>query len=222
MAAFRQKKIKHQANIGYILREARQSLGLSLDVVAKKLQIKKSFLESIEDSDFEVLPGVFYAKIYTKKYADFLGVRFKKIEEGLDYEIERVKKWQNKNRMTDRPTKSSFVVMPQIIRKGLIFVIVLGLLSYLSLQVGRIVTPPDLVILSPASETEITNNNTYAITGQTDPNAEITINSEKITPDETGYFSLVLDLSSGSNIIRVTSKKKYSKSIEKQLEIIHN
>ena len=61
-------------SLGEILRETRESKGLSLADVAESLFVKKSTLCSIESGDWNTLPHPVYVKGYVKSYAAYLGV----------------------------------------------------------------------------------------------------------------------------------------------------
>jgi transcriptional regulator with XRE-family HTH domain len=69
-------------HLGEILREARESKGISLADVAESLFVKKSTLCSIESGDWNTLPHPVYVKGYVKSYAAYLGVPWG-IEDGL-------------------------------------------------------------------------------------------------------------------------------------------
>jgi cytoskeletal protein RodZ len=60
--------------IGNYLRQARESVGLSLDEVQEKTRIQKSFLEAIEKGDFDKLPSPFYVRTYLRSYANCVKV----------------------------------------------------------------------------------------------------------------------------------------------------
>jgi cytoskeletal protein RodZ len=60
--------------IGNFLRQARESVGLSLDEVQEKTRIQKSFLEAIEKGDFDKLPSPFYVRTYLRSYANCVKV----------------------------------------------------------------------------------------------------------------------------------------------------
>lgn len=61
-------------NTGEILRRAREQKGMSLDDIAKKTRIPHRHLESIEDGDFDALPGRTYAIGFAKSYARTVGL----------------------------------------------------------------------------------------------------------------------------------------------------
>lgn len=60
--------------LGEILREARESKGLSQADVAQVLFVKKSTVDSIEAGDWNSLPHPVYVKGYVKSYAAYLGM----------------------------------------------------------------------------------------------------------------------------------------------------
>ncbi len=61
-------------HLGEILRETRESKGLSPSDVAEFLFVKKSTVCSIEAGDWDTLPHPVYVKGYVKAYAAYLGV----------------------------------------------------------------------------------------------------------------------------------------------------
>ncbi len=56
------------------LKIKRESMGLSLDDVFKKIRIRASYLQDIENGQFHLLPGPVYTRNFIKTYAKFLGV----------------------------------------------------------------------------------------------------------------------------------------------------
>lgn len=63
-----------QASVGRVLQERRLELGHDLDQVAKALRIRRPYLEAIESSRWNDLPGGAYVTGFLRSYADFLGV----------------------------------------------------------------------------------------------------------------------------------------------------
>ena len=59
---------------GEKLQEARLSKGLTLEDVSKSTKIKISYLEFIENGEYEKLPSVSYAHGFVRNYAKFLGL----------------------------------------------------------------------------------------------------------------------------------------------------
>lgn len=59
---------------GETLRDARLSRGLTHDYVSQIIKIRPEFLQALEDEDLSVLPGIFYARNFLRRYADYLGL----------------------------------------------------------------------------------------------------------------------------------------------------
>ena len=55
--------------VGARLKEAREEKGISLDTLQETTKIQKRYLRAIEEENFDVLPGKFYARAFIKEYA---------------------------------------------------------------------------------------------------------------------------------------------------------
>lgn len=60
--------------IGTRLKEARIAQNLSLDNVQETTKIQKRYLVAIEEGNFHILPGKFYARAFIKEYATAVGL----------------------------------------------------------------------------------------------------------------------------------------------------
>lgn len=60
-------------DIGRMLHDTRESMGLSTVDVASQLKIRNKYLQSLEKGELGDIPGEVYARGYLKLYADFLG-----------------------------------------------------------------------------------------------------------------------------------------------------
>lgn len=76
--------------VGELLRRTRETYGLHLQEVSESLRIRYAYLDAIERSAFEDLPGPTYAVGFVRGYAQFLGLdddavvgRFKEESQGL-------------------------------------------------------------------------------------------------------------------------------------------
>jgi len=59
---------------GATLRRVRQSLGISLEDLAERSKIRRTYLEYIEEEDFQFLPAAVYVKGFVTLVANFLGL----------------------------------------------------------------------------------------------------------------------------------------------------
>ncbi|WP_420974359.1 helix-turn-helix domain-containing protein [Bacillus thuringiensis] len=60
--------------LGQKLKEAREAKGLSIDRLHEITKIQKRHLVAIEEGNYDVLPGAFYARAFIKQYADAVGL----------------------------------------------------------------------------------------------------------------------------------------------------
>ena len=58
--------------IGSVLRNRRQQMGLSLEQVAERTKIRKTHLHALEEENFDELPGKVYVVGFLQNYARFL------------------------------------------------------------------------------------------------------------------------------------------------------
>ena len=63
-----------RVEIGKKLRDARVSMGYTLDDLQQATKIQKRYLIAIEDEKFKELPGDFYVRAFIKQYADTVGL----------------------------------------------------------------------------------------------------------------------------------------------------
>ena len=87
--------------VGSLLKEMRQQKGLRLPDVAKKLCIRRIYLEAIEESDYKEIPPVPYGIGFIRSYAEYLGLNGSNI-------VELYKEETNIN-----PDKDIYMLEPQ-------------------------------------------------------------------------------------------------------------
>ncbi len=87
--------------LGEILRQAREDKGLSLAQVEEAIKIRCTYLQALEEGDFERLPAPVYLRGFLKNYAQFLGLD---VEQMLSlYEGPRAQTETSVPRMLDEP-----------------------------------------------------------------------------------------------------------------------
>ena len=78
------------SQLGDLLRESRQQLGLSLDQVEASTRIKHAYLEALEAGDFDQLPNQVAARGFLRNYTSALNLDVDYVLELYDKEIGRV------------------------------------------------------------------------------------------------------------------------------------
>lgn len=120
--------------IGEKLRDAREQRGLSLDDIQEKTKIQKRYLAAIEDENFHILPGSFYARAFIKEYAQALNMDYKALIEEHEDELpslgERRSEAQytqiQRTRKSSGPSKATavFSFLPTVILLLLVMIII--------------------------------------------------------------------------------------------------
>ncbi|MCF8001542.1 MAG: helix-turn-helix domain-containing protein [Halanaerobiales bacterium] len=122
--------------IGNKLKKARKSMGLTLDDIKNKSKIKKSYLEALENDNFEKLPGEVYTKVYIRGYAKIVGLDPKKVLSEYERQKNNDKnikgKNKNENKKKSNGKQNSFLNKDTILKGllGIILILIIVLLSY--------------------------------------------------------------------------------------------
>jgi cytoskeletal protein RodZ len=145
------------------LKIKRESLGLSLDDVFKKIRIRASYLQDIENSEFHLLPDPVYTKNFIKTYARFLGVDEEPILKDYDAYINARKEELIPTRETTPEEKPFFTsVVNNKNYWGILFVFIIVFVVWLILKqnspVSEEINSPSKIKI-PASEIREQNVN---------------------------------------------------------------
>lgn len=94
--------MRNEERIGDLLKKLRTSKGLHLREVEESLHIRRSYLEAIEESEYEKIPSEVYARGFLKNYARFLGVNPEMALERFQKEKEPSSSKARNNRLARR------------------------------------------------------------------------------------------------------------------------
>jgi cytoskeletal protein RodZ len=218
MNSFITKKIVSHQTVPETLRKTREGLGIGLCDVAKQLNIQIDYLSALEDGAYEALPGEIYAQQWLRSYGQFLDLDIK----WLLKEYKREKGLQMQFTGFDRPSiekRNWFAWLnPQTFKVTGIAIVTFAFTFYIGLGIYNIIKPPSLVIHNPSNNL-MTSSRLITITGETDPEIELTINNELILADTNGDFSKEINLSLGLNVLEVTAEKKHGAQSQVTLSI---
>ena len=112
--------------IGEKLKEARESMGITIDEVAQDLKIRPSQIENIEDGNKEAFKDVFYLKMFIKNYSKYLGLDYDEmVEEFNEYlfdftskiSIDDIKKAEKNIRKKEKKLKTVKISSPYTVEK---------------------------------------------------------------------------------------------------------
>ncbi|MDX9893584.1 MAG: helix-turn-helix domain-containing protein [Patescibacteria group bacterium] len=224
MAGFSFKEISNPLTIGQRLKNRREEFRLTLVEVAKNIGISAKYLSALEDGDYRRLPGEVYTKSFLKSYVKFLGLDHQEIlslygSEQKIYNCTRKTNQHQFHKPVERVSSWHLLVTPRIVRGLIVFCLALSCLVYLGFRFKAIVTPPLLLVDSPAQNL-VTEQNFVKISGQIEPEATLQINGQKVLTDEASRFDETLDLQSGVNIIELTAQKRHGTQTKKYLQVV--
>ncbi|HLS07398.1 MAG TPA: helix-turn-helix domain-containing protein [Bacillota bacterium] len=111
--------------IGERLKEAREAQNITLDDLQESTKIQKRYLTAIEQGDFDLLPGTFYARAFIKEYALAVGLdstallaehseEIPKTNGEMTEQYSRIQRSRRKSRSTS-DSSAIFALIPRII-----------------------------------------------------------------------------------------------------------
>jgi len=217
MTPFQKKKLDHPQRVCLCLKETRQSAGLSLEVLSEQTKISKKYLLALEDCRFEEIPyGPTYQKHFLRRYAEALELPAETIVEQFLTEEDQREPNQSKP-----PTvgERRFRNLPGILKNVGIAVVAIAAMSYLGWQIRSMITPPELLVFSPA-DGYVTESPIIKIHGQTSSIARVYLNGQELPTNGGGRFEQELTLSPGINTITLSAKKRHGKTTELTRHVI--
>ncbi|NMB48205.1 hypothetical protein GYA13_02030 [Candidatus Kuenenbacteria bacterium] len=214
MVIFQQRKIIAVKSLEEELTEARLALGLSLTSVERKIGIGREYLEAIEKSEWQKLPGEIYARNFLKRYASFLGIEAKGILKKFGEEIKQQTFWAegiDQRRFGIRPVR--FLSWPKILKNIALVAGVLVVVAYLGMQIWSLLKPPSLKILYP-EDGMVISSGAVKVLGKVEDESWVAINGEEVAVDKAGFFTIDINLNKGLNIIKFEAKRKNGRATE--------
>lgn len=220
MVGFSKKKI-NSYTLGEKLKRIREDMRISLAEIAKATKVKQSYLEKIEEGDFDNLPPDVYVKGFLKSYAGYLGINEKEVIEQYKKECgikDNMKKGQVRSQSKKRSNFPSITVTPRFFTTVFIVLIILGGFFYFYREIGNFSQDPRLIVMQPSGDLSI-DNATLDVIGITDKDSKIFINDQPVFVNEKGEFKENLGLQNGMNNIVIKSVSHFDKEIEKVFNI---
>lgn len=209
MADFSSRRLRTAGTLGERFRKMREERQIDLESIAQTLNIRSVYLDALEEGRYLDLPGDVYVRNFVRKYAEYLGANPTTATHLYEQE-RRVFTSQQDRRARASLEKGKHiptpVITPRRVRQTIVVLIFLAILFYLGVEARRIISPPALVVSSPAADMRTTEKKLNVV-GNTEPEATVHINGEEVIPDSSGAFTEEVQLVDGINVVTVTSKK---------------
>lgn len=223
---FTEQQITQRKTIGEKLRAARMAAEVSIEAVARQIRISAKYLDALERGKYNDLPSPVYIKNYTQIYAEHLGLSWEDLEEQYKQEITvyqhspKTQEEENSSVLRTRSRRKLFASVTQhhrsplmvsrLLRFGLVGIIALILLSYFAYSVVRLLSPPDLELTYPTEDIIVTER-IIQVSGQSTPEAVVTINGQPVAVEQDGSFTEEVVLRAGLNTLHITTQSKYGR-----------
>lgn len=205
--------------VGSILREARETKGLTFDEIERATKIRTKFLKAIEADDYTILPTHAYAKGFVKNYGEYLGIPASTILAFFRRQTKEIGKAailptsvsQTFHRTWFQLTPGRFLTM-------IVGGCVATFLVYLTFQYQQLKRPPALLIEVPRQSTAVFTKK-VDIVGTTDPDATVTVNGIAVLVSGDGTFFDQVTLEPGANTITITATSRYGKTTTQTISV---
>nr|WP_156780508.1 helix-turn-helix domain-containing protein [Carnobacterium sp. AT7] len=215
--------------IGEKLKEARKAKGYTLDDLQQMTKIQKRYLIAIEEGNYDVMPGKFYARAFIKQYADTVGLNGDQLlEEYTDavphtHDEEYVEKVSTDQTRSGKNTENVFLTKVQeylpTILIGLLAVAIVAAIYFAVIKTNNqgnedmITKESDEITVSSAdsiSEEESVKESSESAVSEESEEAQgielLSSNGSTTTYSVTGIFegsSLILTASGGDSWVSV-------------------
>ncbi len=209
----------HEETVAEQLRRSRQARGIKLEDAAKRLNIQKRYLEALEKKHYAMLPKGVYGRNFLREYAIFLGLDPAPLVE--HFLRESGGKPAPDGDLFERQVVSRrhLLALPQLLKNAIIGVLIIACLGYLGFLLKNIFEPPFLRIDYPPDNL-VTAESQLAISGQSEPETDITMNGQPVLADKQGVFKREIYLSEGLNTLTITAKKKYGRTASASRQVL--
>jgi len=198
-------------SLGQSLTELRERSHVSLRSLSQTTRIQEKYLSALEAGRYEELPDEIYVRSFVKSVTGALrddsGPYLVKLTEELEACGKASRPGANRQ-IQDIPTVA-LTVTPTVIKRLLVGLAGAVLLLLMGLAVRVALRPPPIVLTAP-EDGLVTTGATVEVAGNAEAGADLRINGVGVAPGRDGSFKETIDLHRGTNLIKITAKKRHS------------
>lgn len=200
--------------IGEYIKQARKVRKKTIKDLSSDTKIKQSFIKAIEKEQWNKLPEYPSVSGFVKSIAGALEINQDNLVKILkrDYPPQKL---QINPKPEPRP---EFRWSPKLTFLAGIAIVLVGIVGYLIYQYAGFLKPPTLEIIRP-EDNQIIRQEVLEVSGITDPEASVTVNTQPAFVDEEGRFYTELEITPEISVIDVLAKSRSGKETLKQVNI---
>ncbi len=194
---------------------ALRTKGLTLPKLAETTGISERFLSSFVEGKFENLPAVPYIRGYLMKIAEVLDLDGEQLFRDYLKDNKAIKR----SGRHDRLPENRFATGKLNVKLIFLVLIILGILLYILLKIPLVRDVNSLIFYNLNEEITYTNEPNFMVWGRVGRSYKLTLNGERIYPNEDGNFGARIKLQDGWNTLTFSLKKFLGKerTITKQI-----
>ncbi len=205
------RQLEDPETIGAKLKQMRRRLAIPIEEAAHRTRIQKRYLKALEADAFCNLPEPIYTRNFLRTYVKMLGGDVNYFLKRYDEECGTCDVLVDPLRLPRKKVAwFKFLVAHRILKTLIIAVLGLGITGYIGWQIQSVLKPPVITVYEPMDGIA-TDKARVNVTGKTNEQVELFVNGSQVLPDASGYFSTVVDLERGLNIITIEGSKRYSR-----------
>jgi cytoskeletal protein RodZ len=196
--------------IGTVLRDYRQKHHLSANELSRRTMVPTDFIDALEEEDLARLPAPSLVKGYVRLIAQEIGLPEENALALFRRDLDRT---PAANPVAPHRRRGwRFWLTPRILSLAVLWLAILVGGFWLFQKWRHLGRPPQLEVSSPAQAAIVAAP--ISVTGQTEPDASLTINTELVSLDPQGKFNYSLDLPPGERAIVVQSRDRQGRASE--------
>jgi cytoskeletal protein RodZ len=192
--------------IGEIINAARVKKNFSLKKLAETTKIRATFIKSIEEEKWNLLPTFTTVLGFVKSLSTALDV-----DQNMAVAVLKRDYPPKKLNINPKPDAlSRFTWSPKLTFVIGTVAVILVVLGYIGFQYARFISPPDLMVDSP-KENQVVDGSSVLVFGSTDPDVKITVNNQPVLVNEEGRFSVDLGVTQSTKEIDIIATSRSGK-----------
>ncbi|MCP6720132.1 MAG: helix-turn-helix domain-containing protein [Patescibacteria group bacterium] len=177
--------------------------GFTVEKLAQTTGVSDRFLESLVEEKFENLPPSPYVHGYLVKIAGALGLDGESLWQEYLKDNDVIKR----SGKSDQLPRNRFVTSRLRGKAILVGLVILGFIVYVVLRTPLFLNQPGLELMNLSNDTTFTEDANFSILGKVSSAYKLTLNGERVYPDDDGNFEKTIPLQEGFNTLVFSVKK---------------
>lgn len=203
---------KETETLGERLQRERESLGLSLEEIARRIQTTAIHIKALEENDYEIFSAKIYALGFFKKLLGVLALSDKDDllkEFNNEWEVRMFRKNKGFLPLPENRGKEPYFT-PVRFWLGLGTIFLLLILIFLYWRFANFVLAPELELQEPQEQSAV-EQPIIQIKGRTEKESRLTVNGRDIKIDGQGNFKEEIEAGPGLNRLEFVTQNRFGK-----------